>query len=128
MRGVIKWFLILGLLLLLPFGYFFYRDIFSQGNISSLGGCTPYNIEWESGDTSVDLKWQTRDECVGYVRYGTDTKSLTGVAVDTEGSQRKKNHSVVLENLQKKTDYYVIFYSGDETYGQSGQPLLVKID
>jgi hypothetical protein len=128
MKGVIKGFLILGLLMLLPFGYFFYRDVLSSGDISFLDLCTPYNIEWEAKDSKVDIRWETKTECVGYVRYGTDPKSLNSIASDEEGSERRKNHLVVLRDLSKETDYYVIFYSGDSTYGQSGQPLVVRID
>jgi hypothetical protein len=128
MKGVIKGFLILGGLLCLPMGYLFYRDVISSGDISTLDSCTPFNIEWESEGTKITLQWETRDRCAGYVRYGTDTKSLTNLASDADGASSKKDHTVVLQNLKKETDYYVIFYSGDETYGQSGQPLLVRID
>jgi hypothetical protein len=128
MKGVIKGFTILGLLLLLPFGYFFYRDVLSSGDISFLDPCTPFNIEWKGEGSSVDLEWETKNECVGYVRYGTDTKSLNSLVSDEAGSQRKKDHKVVLEDLTEGKDYYVIFYSGDDTYGQSGQPLVVRID
>lgn len=128
MKGVIKGFAIIGGLLLLPFGYFFYTDIISSGDISTLDSCTPYNVEWESEENEMALSWETREKCVGYVRYGTDTKSLTNIAADSSGAQSKKQHSVMLKNLSEETDYYVIFYSGDETYGQSGQPLVLRID
>jgi hypothetical protein len=79
-------------------------------------------------ENEVNLFWETRDNCVGYVRYGTDSESLNSVASDEEGSSSRKDHTVVLKNLNARTDYYVIFYSGDQTFGQSGQPLVVRID
>lgn len=127
MGRVLKSLTLLSFLALLPFGYFYYRDVISTSQAEDLGDCTPYNISWE-GKQKVRVTWQTKGKCVGYLRYGRDAQTLDLLAVDVEGSVRKSSHEVMIENNEDVKRYYATIYSAEKVYGQSGQPIVIRID
>lgn len=92
--------------------------------------CVPYNIFIMRGqdDFSVDIKWSTRAECVGFVLYGRDRGNLDMVAVDLVNRSRSVEHIVTLNQLLTTEVYYFLINSQEQLYGNDGVPLEFVLD
>ncbi len=128
MSKTLKILLVVFLITLIPFGYFYYRDLISTSQTNSLDGCTPYNLSWKRNEQKLHVYWQTRDKCLGYLRYGDDPQTLGSIAVATDRSVRKSSHEVMIEAVERGASYFATIYSGDKVYGQSGQPIVINVD
>jgi hypothetical protein len=87
--------------------------------------CVPYNVFIMKGeeDFSVDIKWSTKAECVGFVIYGRDRGNLDMVAIDRVNESQSKEHIVTLEQLLTTETYYFLINSQEQGYGNDGVPL-----
>jgi hypothetical protein len=87
--------------------------------------CVPYNVFIMKGedDFSVDIKWSTKAECVGFVLYGRDRSKLDMVAIDRLNSGKSREHLVTLEKLLTTERYYFLIDSQEKAYGNGGVPL-----
>ena len=108
-------------------GVFFYKEIFAYDSSWELDECTPYNVEIDQIDTGrVRVKWETREQCIGYVRYGEDPELAVFMAVDVKGGSKYKKHESLLTNMKSSTTYYLTFFSQDNEYGYRGTPLVIQ--
>lgn len=90
---------------------------------SLVSGCVPYNVVISKEDQyQASIKWNTEEECLGYVTYGDDRNSLDFIAVDSK-TLSAKEHTVTLKKLLPSQNYYFLIYSGDKAYGNKGVPL-----
>lgn len=55
------------------------------------------------GATTATIRWQTKQEVLGIVRYGTDLRNLNNSATESESDI---SHIVGLQNLRPNTRYY----------------------
>lgn len=87
--------------------------------------CVPYNVFVMRGeaDYSVDIRWSTRAECVGFVVYGRDRGNLDMVAVDLVNKSSSTEHVVTLNQLLTTEVYYFLINSQERMYGNKGVPL-----
>lgn len=123
-----KFFFITGLVGVIIVGFsstlLFVKNSFGSNIFSSNGdrGCVPYNIFVNKGDASYSVKitWSTKNECVGFVEYGSQRDSLDLVGIDQKNKVKSKSHEVVLEQLLTTQRYYFIINSADTTYGYNG--------
>jgi hypothetical protein len=90
---------------------------------NTVSGCVPYNVEVSKSDQyQATIRWNTVDECLGYVTYGDGRKNLDFIAVDSK-SLTAKEHIVMIDKLLPSQTYYFLIYSGDKAYGNKGVPL-----
>jgi len=93
-----------------------------SGERSLVSGCVPYNVVISKEDQyQASIKWNTEEECLGYVTYGDGRNSLDFIAVDSK-TLSAKEHTVTLKLLPSQ-NYYFLIYSGDKAYGNKGVPL-----
>lgn len=87
--------------------------------------CVPYNVFVMKGqeEFSVDIRWSTRAECVGFVVYGRDRGNLDMVAVDLVNKSSSTEHVVTLNQLLTTEVYYFLINSQERMYGNRGVPL-----
>ena len=87
--------------------------------------CVPYNVFIEKGekDYSVEIKWSTKAECIGFVQYGRDRSNLDMVAVDLTNKSKSKEHTVSIGQLLSSEIYYFLINSQEQAYGNNGVPL-----
>jgi len=125
-----KIFLITGVLGIIMVGIslslLFVKNTFGAGIFNSFKrDCVPYNIFVEKGedDFSVNIKWSTRKECVGFVQYGSQRDNLGSVAIDQVNKVRSKTHEVNIQKLLTTQKYYFLVISDDVSYGYSGKAI-----
>lgn len=104
--------------------YYFQK---SSSNVET-EGCIPANYRKEVVDEKLYLKWETKEECTGYVKYGLKDSTFPYLAVDENNTSKSKEHSVLISGIEGGEEIYVVIYSGDEVYGNDGLPLKVSID
>jgi hypothetical protein len=87
--------------------------------------CVPYNvfIERAEKDHTVNIKWSTKAECIGFVQYGRDRSNLDMVAVDLTNKSKSKEHIVSIGQLLSSEIYYFLINSQEQAYGNNGVPL-----
>ena len=104
--------------------FFYYRDVLSDEPILSYT-CEPLNFTvLDVTATSFVIEWDTVDECLGLVKYGTSVDAIGLIALN-ESKNVSKSHRVKLENLQPASTYYVVIFSGDSDYGSEGSPITI---
>ncbi len=125
-----KIFLITGVLGIIMVGIslslLFVKNTFGAGIFNSFKrDCVPYNIFVGKGedDFSVNIKWSTRKECVGFVQYGSQRDNLGSVAIDQVNKVRSKTHEVNIQKLLTTQKYYFLVISDDVSYGYSGKAI-----
>lgn len=90
--------------------------------------CKPYNIFLsKNGDNGIDIEWETKGKCFGYVLYGENSYEIERVAVNTDNLEKDKKHNVSISGLLSTTTYYLIVVSNDSAYGRNGQPIAVLL-
>ncbi len=107
-------------------GLLFVRNTFGSDIFaSSEKNCIPYNVFVEKGSSeySVQISWNTRKECLGFVQYGSNRDDLDLVSVDMENKAKSKVHTVVIEKLLTTQRYYFLINSEDKAYGYNGSAL-----
>jgi len=84
----------------------------------------PSNINVElTGPEEVVITWQTNVPVLGAIRYGTTADNLEMAAFALDPLEKKINHETPIANLQPNTTYYYHIISGDQKFGDNGQPL-----
>ena len=108
---------------------FFVFKVFGSENIVYVSGCTPYNVKIAKGENenSVDIYWESKEKCSGYILYGSEMKDLSMVGVDLTNEVESKKHAVNIQNLVSSKRYYFSIISNDMSYGKDGLPLLFSI-
>jgi len=92
-----------------------------------VSGCVPYNVSISKGDKyQAVIEWYTVDECLGYIMYGDDRDNLEFIAIDQNALSSKK-HTVQIEKLLPSKNYFVLIYSGENSYGNKGIPLCFSL-
>ena len=92
-----------------------------------VSGCVPYNVSISKGDKyQAVIDWYTVEECLGYVMYGDDRDSLEFIAIDQDVLSSKK-HTVQIEKLLPSRNYFILIYSGENSYGNKGIPLCFSL-
>lgn len=126
LTGVLGIFLIGISLALLFVKNTFGSNVFSVTN----KGCVPYNLFVEKGsnDYSVKISWNTKDECVGFIQYGSDRGDLDLVGVDLTNKAKSKVHTVTLDKLLTTQKYYYLVNSDEQGYGYNGSALDFSIN
>jgi len=94
-----------------------------------VSGCTPYNVKIAKGENenSVDIYWESKEKCSGYILYGSEMKDLSMVGVDLTNEVESKKHAVNIQNLVSSKRYYFSIISNDMSYGKDGLPLQFSI-
>jgi hypothetical protein len=88
-----------------------------------VSGCVPYNVEIsKEGEYEAAVKWNTTEECLGYVSYGNDRNKLDFIAVNNDDLSSKQ-HRVVIDKLLPSQNYFFVINSGNKSYGSKGVPL-----
>lgn len=115
--------------ILLVIATFFVFKVFGSESISVVSGCTPYNVLIERGkeDTSVNISWESKERCTGYILYGSDMKDLSLVGVDLLNDIESKDHVVEIQSLMSSKKYYFTIISDGVSYGKEGLPLQFTI-
>ena len=108
---------------------FFVFKVFGSENIVYVSGCTPYNVKIAKGENenSVDIYWESKEKCSGYILYGSEMKDLSMVGVDLTNEVESKKHAVNIQNLVSSKRYYFSIISNDMSYGKDGLPLQFSI-
>jgi hypothetical protein len=75
--------------------------ILPSSQVKDISGCVPMKFKKEERDSNFYLLWTTKDECTGYVRYGSSQNSYPYLALDEQGVVKMKNHSVKLNGIVK---------------------------
>jgi hypothetical protein len=97
---------------------------FDIGGVSTRD-CVPYNVFILKAEKnhSVNIVWNTKADCIGFVQYGKDRSNLDMVAIDLVNKSKSKVHSVTLEQLLSSEVYYFLINSQEQPYGNNGIPL-----
>ena len=119
-------------LLLIPFSYLYYRDVYSKGDVlgSEISGCTPYNLEITVRDDGAPIKWLTTEECVSYIMY---SDSINGVndgklLVSGEGFLPRFEHSAFLPSDSRGSRYYFYVIADEVEFGDQSKPFDLSFD
>lgn len=117
--------LIINILVLLPFGFFFYRDVTSNWNSAQgIDGCIPYDVTEEAvGKDFVRYAWKTKEDCISYLRVSKNPGEVGELIVGDAGLAPSKVHHSLVTELRPNSTYYVLFYAEEEEYGLKGEPL-----
>ncbi len=93
-------------------------------------GCTPVNVVIKKGEdeNTVDISWETREKCMGYILYGYTANDLNLVGIDLKNEISSKKHYVVISNLVSTKRYYFTIISDDVTHGKNGLPIQFSIN
>lgn len=125
-----NFFLVLIAILLVLSGtfYFFYnRDVLGIKDEADFDSCTPFNMQvTEVKSTSFLISWDTVDECLGLVKYGSSVDSLDLIAVSDENNFAGDSHSIQVKNLRPSSVYYFVISSEGVEYGIDGSPVVVN--
>ena len=79
-----------------------------------LADCTPTKFRQEEKDGIFYLLWNTKSDCTGYVRYGSNQNSFPYLALDEQGVTAIKNHSVKLNGISKGDKFYFVIVSNEK--------------
>lgn len=94
-----------------------------SGERELVSGCVPYNVSISrGGEYHAVIEWSTEEVCLSYVMYGDDRNNLEYIAIDHQEISAKK-HRVVIDKLLPSQIYYLLIYSGKNSYGNKGLPL-----
>lgn len=71
---------------------------------------------------SFKVTWETESEEYGALRFGTDpyTSALDSTVLEEGGLNRKKQHMIVINQLEPNTNYYFEVLSGSRWYDNNG--------
>ncbi len=129
MEKLIKYILIILLIALIPFIYFWVRDVGNLNKSENVESCIPYDLIIDSNRFSFTAFWKTKNECVGYIKLTDSIKSDSWDSFVGEGELNIKNeHSITVEDLKPGKDYYFSIVSDGIIYGEDGFPIKVRTD
>lgn len=100
--------------------------VLPASNVKDISGCVPMKFKKEERETGYYLTWTTKDECTGYVRYGTSQNSYPYLALDEQGVVKMKNHSVKLNGIVKNDKYYFVIISDEKSYGLEDSSIFLE--
>lgn len=125
-----KWYVTIGALglLLVVIAIFFFKVSGSE-DATYTEGCTPYNVSIRKGveENSVEILWNSKEKCSGYILYGKEMRSLESVGVDTKNDTQSKEHMITLRSLIDSKVYYFTIISNGTSFGKDGLPLQFTI-
>jgi len=91
--------------------------------------CKPINIFLsKNGENGIDINWETKGDCLGYVLYGESSYEIERVVINTGNLGESKKHEVSISGLLSTTTYYFIVVSDDDAYGRNGQPISILLE
>lgn len=104
--------------------------LLGRGGLTKASDDKPTNVTFvPTSSKSVTVTWSTGNPTIGQVLTSTNMDTLMGKSptkgvpdYNPEDGDPKTDHSVVLDNLQAATTYYVEIQIGDSTYDDSGVP------
>lgn len=126
--GTIKFggILVIALTILLPFTLYALR-LPTKTLLEAAPGAVPENVlVTEITTNSFTVKWETKADVVGIVKYGTEKSRLEFFALDEKGNIPTTTHRVKVTNLTPRTKYYFEVISGQLRFNDDGQPLEVE--
>lgn len=88
--------------------------------------CAPVNFSSKEINSAFYLKWNTKEECTGFVRYGSKKGDYSYLALDEKGVVKLNEHSVKLNGINKGDQYYFVIISNDKVYGLEDEAILLK--
>lgn len=110
-------------------GSFYYQYIFlNKLKHNDVIGCRPYNFNKEIINNEYYLKWETKDECSGYVRYGSSDVDFPYLGLDEQGVVKIREHKVSLKSLNNGDTYYFVIFSDEKSYGVENSPLKISFN
>ena len=121
-----KRFIIIGsILLLLCTVVIFVFKVSGSNGVENISGCTPFNVNVQKGNQEygVNITWETKDVCSGFVVYGERQDDLKLVSVDIENGVKNSKHEVSLSALVSTKVYYFSIISDSVDYGKNGLPI-----
>ncbi len=130
MKKYIPWIIIVVLLGILGFGayYFIFRPDVSVEGVDGEGleAIRPRNMQiTEVRTDSFVVEWDTNAAVVGHIKYGDTSTSLPLIAQDSEGTEPRRKHRVVVDGLMPGRKYYFWVISDDIAFGKDNRALEV---
>ena len=109
---------------------FFVLRVFASDSEIFVGDCTPYNVDISKGghENTVEISWESKKPCSGYLLYGGEMKDLDMVGVDLENEAEGRYHIVEIKELLTSKRYYFTIISNGVSYGKDGLPIQFTID
>jgi len=90
--------------------------------------CIPVNVFLsKKGDNVVEISWETKDSCLGYVLYGESSYEIERVAINPENLEKSREHEVTINNLLSTNSYYFIIVSDEQPYGNNGKAIAFSL-
>lgn len=118
--------LLIFLTLLFTSVFFVYQYVYlPKLGFRNVGDCVPINFRKVEKDGQYFFDWETKGECVGYIRYGVKDTDLPYLALDIQGVVKLKQHRVKLTGISKNDQYYFVTISNNSLYGDQGAPTLI---
>lgn len=119
-----------GVFLFVGITFFFVLKVFGSESSTYVTGCTPYNVDITKGENgnSVEIIWESKQECSGYILYGSDMKDLSSVGIDLVNDVSSKVHNVSIHSLISTKRYYFTIVSENVSYGKDGLPIQFSIN
>jgi hypothetical protein len=104
--------------------------LLQRGGLTKATDEKPANVAFTpTSSKSVTVTWSTGNPTIGQVLSSTNMDTLTGKSPTNavpdyfpEEGDAKTDHSIVLDNLQAATTYYVEIQIGDSMYDDGGVP------
>lgn len=123
--------IILIFVVLLFFGLFIFRTVHyanieaNLSEINSINDCSPFNLSknYNKIENLVEVSWQTKEKCLGYLDYGLYINNLSFQAFPTDLNPKTK-HSVTFE-VKESNSYYFVIVSEKTAYGINGTPISI---
>jgi hypothetical protein len=120
-------FVLILLILSSVFLLFFFRDAILKGQDLEVDDCVPINLQvQDSSRNSMTISWETKEKCLGLVRYGDSPETIDYMAVGDSETFAKTKHSVEINSLMPSTVYYFVISSGGVEYGNEGSPMVLN--
>lgn len=120
MKSISKYTIVVSIIVLLSFGYLFYRDaILKPSQDLNISECVPFDVKVDENIVT----WKTMEECVGYVKYGYEENNLDLIAVNEKDSSGF-HHTVEIDQLDNNA--FAVIYSNGIAYGNDGSVLRIS--
>lgn len=119
-----------GIFLFVSITSFLVLKVFGSESSTYVTGCTPYNVDITKGgsENSVEITWESKQECSGYILYGSDMKDLSNVGIDLVNDISSTVHTVSISSLISTKVYFLTIVSENISYGKDGLPLQFTIN
>lgn len=103
-----------------------YENFYRKGKVlGAYENCNPINFRKEDRGGVFYLLWETKEDCLGWVKFGVNNDKFPYYGVNNNGQVKTKNHEIRLSGIEKGNTYYFVILSDDKTYGKDGLPLVI---